>query len=189
MGQPKATLPFGPETMLARVVRLLGSAVDPLVVVAAVGQQLPQLPEPVDVVYDRQEDRGPLEGLAAGLHALAGRAEAAFVTTCDAPLLHPAFVRRMVELSAGYCVAVPHIGRYDEPLAAVYRTDVLPQVESLLDADRRRIVYLYDLVATRRVAAEELCDVDPKLQSLENVNSIEDYEAALIKAGPFNNRA
>jgi len=41
MGVPKATLPFGPETMLQRVVRLLGTVVSPVVVVAAQGQPLP----------------------------------------------------------------------------------------------------------------------------------------------------
>ena len=35
MGQPKAWLPFGGETMLARVVRILGGVVDPIVVVAS----------------------------------------------------------------------------------------------------------------------------------------------------------
>ena len=44
MGVPKATLPFGPETMLQRVVRLLGTVVSPIVVVAARGQELPELP-------------------------------------------------------------------------------------------------------------------------------------------------
>ncbi len=44
MGVPKATLPFGPETMLQRVVRLLGTVVSPIVVVAARDQELPELP-------------------------------------------------------------------------------------------------------------------------------------------------
>ena len=35
MGVPKATLPFGPETMLQRVVRLLDTVIGPIVVVAA----------------------------------------------------------------------------------------------------------------------------------------------------------
>ena len=39
MGVPKATLPFGPETMLQRVVRVLGGVVAPIVVVAARDQQ------------------------------------------------------------------------------------------------------------------------------------------------------
>ncbi|MEE8452340.1 MAG: molybdenum cofactor guanylyltransferase [Thermoguttaceae bacterium] len=183
MGRPKATLPFGDETMLQRMVRLLGEAVEPVVVVAAVGQALPELPRSVDVVRDRHEDRGPLEGLAVGLRAIADRAEAAFVTTCDAPLLLPAFVRRMVEMSAGHTIAVPHIDGYDEPLAAVYRMAVLPHVDALLAADRRRPVDLFDLVPTRRVTAEELRRIDPQLRSLKNVNTPEDYRAALIEAG------
>ena len=41
MGRPKAWLPFAGELMLQRVVRLLGTAVQPIVVVAAPEQELP----------------------------------------------------------------------------------------------------------------------------------------------------
>ena len=67
MGAPKATLPFGPETMLQRVVRLLGTVVSPIVVVAAREQVLPELPDGVIVTRDEREQQGPLEGLRAGL--------------------------------------------------------------------------------------------------------------------------
>lgn len=195
MGRAKAMLPFGPETMLQRVVRLLGEAVDLTVVTAARGQELPELPPSVIVVHDRNEDRGPLEGLAAGLRALgdrdlvsAGREGGpaqwvAFVTACDLPLLRPAFVRRMFELSAGHEIAVPHVGGFDQPLSAVYRASVLAEIEALLAAQRLRPAYLFDRVRTRRVTAEELTDVDPHLQSLAGVNRPEDYAAALRRAG------
>ena len=49
MGTSKALLPFGPETMLQRVVRLLGEVVAPIVVVAASDQTLPDLPPGVIV--------------------------------------------------------------------------------------------------------------------------------------------
>ena len=70
MGVSKATLPFGPETMLQRVVRLLGTVVSPVVVVAAREQSLPELPDDITVARDEREQRGPLEGLRAGLTAL-----------------------------------------------------------------------------------------------------------------------
>ena len=70
MGAPKATLPFGPETMLQRVVRLLETVVAPIVVVAARGQELPELSPDVPITRDEQDARGPLEGLRAGLKAL-----------------------------------------------------------------------------------------------------------------------
>ncbi len=185
MGRPKVTLPFGPELMLPRVVRLVAEAVEHVAVVAAAGQELPALPREVPIRYDRQPERGPLEGIAVGLAALRGRAEAAFVTGCDVPLLVPAFVRRMIELAAGFDVAVPHVGGYDEPLSAVYRTSVLPQIEALLAAGRLRPVFLFDEVRTRRVAPEELTGVDPDLQSLANVNTLADYRIALTRAGLF----
>ena len=52
MGRAKAWLPFGDETMLQRVVRLLTENVHPLVVVAAPGQELPTIPTEVTVVRD-----------------------------------------------------------------------------------------------------------------------------------------
>ena len=45
MGLPKWSLPFGPETMLERIVRLLGKVCPTLVVVAAADQSLVKLPE------------------------------------------------------------------------------------------------------------------------------------------------
>jgi molybdopterin-guanine dinucleotide biosynthesis protein A len=141
------------------------------------------LPRSIILVHDRLPDRGPLEGLAVGLRALGDRAPAAFVSACDVPLLVPALVSRMIELSAGHDIALPHVGGFDEPLAAVYRSSVLPQVEALLAAGRLRPAFLFDRVRIRRVAAEELTDVDPKLQSLANVNSPEDYQAMLKRAG------
>src|SRR5262245_6119048 len=99
MGRPKAWLPFAGETMLPRVVRLLGEAVNPLVVVAAPEQELPPLPREVAVVRDEEKGRGPLQGLAAGLAGLRGRwAEAAYLSSCDVPFLRPAFVRRLIDL-------------------------------------------------------------------------------------------
>src|SRR5690349_7691008 len=90
MGKPKAWLPFAGEIMLPRVVRLLAEAVTPIVVVAAPGQDVPELPAGVDVVRDPERGRGPLQGLAAGLEALTGRADAAYLSSCDVPLLRPA---------------------------------------------------------------------------------------------------
>ena len=67
-----------------------------VVVVAAAGQELPPLPPGVQVVHDAAPDNGPLQGLLAGLHALAGRCDAAFVAACDLPGLTPELVRAVL---------------------------------------------------------------------------------------------
>jgi molybdopterin-guanine dinucleotide biosynthesis protein A len=183
MGMAKAMLPFGDETMLQRVVRLLGEVVVRRVVVAAVDQPIPALGPETEVAFDRHPGRGPLEGIAAGLAALEGIAAAAYVTSCDVPLLNPDFVRRMFDLLGDADVAAPHDGRFYHPLAAVYRTTVLPAVRSLLEQQQYRPVFLFDRVRTNRVDVESLRDVDPTLATLENLNRPEDYAAALRRAG------
>lgn len=165
--------------MLPRVVRLLGEAVAPLVVVAAVGQDLPDLPGEIAIVRDEAEGRGPLQGLAAGLGALEGRVDAAYVSSCDVPFLKPGLVRQMVGLLADAQICVPRVGEFFHPLAAVYRIDVLPALRKLLAEDRLRPTLLFDAVPTRVVLAAELADVDSGLESLRNLNTPEEYEAAL----------
>lgn len=182
MGVPKATLPFGPETMLQRVVRLLGTVVSPIVAVAAPEQSLPELPEVV-IARDERGERGPLEGLRAGLKAVPSSIEAAYVTSCDVPLLVPAFVERMVELLGDHDIAVMEVDGFPHPLSAVYRRTTLPQVEALLAKDRLRPVFLFDAVRTRRVLPAEMVSVDPELRTLRNLNTRDDYLAALAEAG------
>jgi molybdopterin-guanine dinucleotide biosynthesis protein A len=185
MGRDKATLPFGSELMLQRVVRLVGESVpsENMVVVAAPNQALPALPCEVSVAHDAREYRGPLEGLATGLGVLADRVDAVYATACDVPLLVPAFVDRMFDLLGDYDAAVPWDGEHHHTLAAVYRPSVLPQIQELLDAEQLRLRFLFDLVRTREVPIEQLRVADPQLLTLKNLNVEEDYLAALAAAG------
>jgi molybdopterin-guanine dinucleotide biosynthesis protein A len=182
MGSPKAMLPFGSETMLQRVVRLLGSVVTPIVVVAAVDQELPTLPPDVIVTRDERESRGPLEGLRAGLKALPAGVDTAYVTSCDVPLLVPDFVRQLLELARDFDVAVMEIDGFTHPLSAVYRRSTLPFIDDLLANDRLRPIFLFEAVKTRRVRPEDMT-ADPELRTLRNLNTRDDYERALAEAG------
>jgi molybdopterin-guanine dinucleotide biosynthesis protein A len=193
MGCAKATLPFGPEVMLTRILRLLGEVVWPVAVVAAPGQALPGLPAGVQLVHDRARGRGPLEGLCCGMLALADRVEAAFVTSCDVPLLRGELVRYLCGRIDGHDVVVPCTGGFCHPLSAVYRTSLVDAIDRRLAREQLRLVSLYGEVRTCRVAEEELRLVDPELNSLLNVNGPEDYRAALqlagIAAGGTGNRS
>lgn len=185
MGRDKATLPFGPEQMLQRVVRLISDAVElqGVVVVAAPSQNLPELPGSVLVVRDAHQDRGPLEGLATGLRVLTNRADAVYATACDVPLLNPAFVDRMFGFLGDYDIAVPFDGEHHHPLAAVYRPGVIAQIDRLLNAQRVRPRFLFDEVRTLEVPVEQLRVVDQQLSTLENLNYEQDYLRALTSAG------
>jgi molybdopterin-guanine dinucleotide biosynthesis protein A len=184
MGQPKAWLPFGDELMLPRVVRLLGQVVSPIVVVAAPDQEVPPMPAEVAIVRDPEEGRGPLQGLGAGLAALDRHCDAAYLSSCDVPFLQPAFVQRMIDLLGNHVICVPKVGEFHHPLAAVYRIEVRTKVERLLAENRLRPMFLFDSVPTRVVGAEDLAAADPTFQTLRNLNTPADYEAALRDLKP-----
>jgi len=183
MRRPKLSLPFGGETMLARVVRIIGEVVSPIVVVAAPGQALPELPAGTLVTRDEIEGQGPLGGLAAGMAALRGRAEAVYASSCDVPLLKAEFVRAMLEALGTHELAIPRDGQYHHPLAAVYRTTLEFRVGRLIAEGRLRPLFLVQESDARLVDVSELRAVDSTLSSLRNTNTPEEYRDALLAAG------
>ena len=193
MGSPKAALEWHGSTLLRRTTALLARTVGgPVLVVAAPGQDLPELPHGVEVVADPIEGQGPMRGLATGLAALNGRAEAAFVCSTDLPLLHPALVRRVLSgfADAAVDVVMPVARGHRQPLAAGYRTALAPLVEELLgEGDLRpgmlfRHCHVVQLDDDALLSDPELARHDPDLDSLVNVNEPDDYAAALARPEP-----
>ena len=119
---------------------------------------------------------------ATGMAALSGYVDAAYVSSCDVPLLQPEFVRYLAGLTEDHDIVIPQEDAFYHPLAAVYRTSVLPHAEALLLQDRLRIIFLFEQCRVRRVPVDDLRCVDPDLRSLRNVNSPDDYEAILRMA-------
>lgn len=192
MGSSKAALEWHGSTLLRRTTALLGRVVDgPVIVVRAPGQELPELPADVEVVADPVTGRGPLQGIATGLAAVAERADVAFVCPTDLPLLHPAFVRRVLgALTADVDVVLPVARGFPQPLAAAYRTALAPRVDALIAAGRMRPAMLFAEVAVLRLdeaallADPELAAADPALDSLWNVNEPAEYRAARERPAP-----
>lgn len=191
MGTPKACLEWHGSTLLRRVVGIAARSVDgDVVVVRAPGQDLPALPASVQVVDDVEEGRGPLQGIATGLEALAGAHDAAFVCSTDLPFLHPAFVRRVVRARGDKDVALPVVRGFRQPLAAAYRTALAPRARALLAQDRSRAGFLLEgaevavlddatLLQDARLAA-----ADPALASVDGVNDPYEYDAARSRPAP-----
>jgi molybdopterin-guanine dinucleotide biosynthesis protein A len=193
MGTPKAALEWHGSTLLRRTVGILARATGgPVVVVRAKGQDLPDLPPGTEVVADTREGKGPVQGIAAGLAALAGRADAAFVSSTDMPFLHPAFVRRVLRaLEAERAdVALPVARGYPQPLAAVYRVSLAETAERLVRADRLRPAFLFSECTVTRLddaalrADPALAAFDPELDSVLNVNEPAEYQAARARPAP-----
>jgi len=188
MGAPKAWLEAGGETLLARTVRAIAAVAAKVVVVAAPGQEVPPLPEGVAVIRDAVAGRGPLEGLAAGLDAVMPFAPAAFVSATDAPFLHPALIRRLAELRGPEDdLVVPRVGGRLHPLAALWTEGARAEIAASLAARQLRLTAVVARARARYadeallLGGEELARVDPGLRSLCNVNTPEEYAAALAE--------
>ena len=185
MGRAKAWLPFVEgEVLLQRVVRILSTVASPLVVVAAPDQDVPDLPAGVVLVRDPVSDRGPLQGLAAGLEAMPERVSFAYGSATDAPFLDPKWVLRLRERIGDHDVAIPFVGGYHHPLAALYRRGtVLPAIGGLLEQDRLRLIFLLETLRSLVLSADDFRDVDPECRTLQNLNTPDDYEEALRSLG------
>ena len=158
MGSPKAALEWHGSTLLRRVTGIVAREVDgPVVVVRAPEQELPDLDRAIEFVADAREGRGPLQGLAAGLAAIGNRAAVAYVSSTDVPLLHPAFVRRVIgAFTDDVDVVLPEVGGYRQPLAAAYRGDLLATVEELIAAERMRPAFLFERCRVLRLGEAEM---------------------------------
>ena len=154
MGTAKAALEWHGSTLLRRTVGIVARAAEgPVIVVRAGGQDLPDLPKGTVVVDDPREGKGPVQGIAAGLAALSGRSDAAFVCSTDMPFLHPAFIRRVLDVAAqsmgtgmgmGTDVVLPVARGYKQPLAAAYRVSLAEAAERLVIQDRLRPAFLFE---------------------------------------------
>jgi len=177
MGTPKALLQFSGEPLIVHMVRKLEQLFDEIILVAAPEQKLPPLP--VTVVQDDIAYQGPVGGIYYGLRA--SNSPASFATSCDVPFLSPSLVAYLVGRIPDHDVVVPHWQGRLQPLHAVYRRSVLPLLQQQLDQGRLRPVYLYEKVRTCEVHEDEIRRVDPDGSSFINMNTPEEYDAALAR--------
>jgi molybdopterin-guanine dinucleotide biosynthesis protein A len=192
MGTPKAELDWHGSSLLRRVTGLAKRTVDgPVVVVRAPGQELPDLDRSVQVVTDAREGRGPLQGVAAGMEAIEERATVTFVSSTDVPLLHPAFIRRVLgAFTPEVDVVLPVLGGFRQPLSAGYRLDLLPKVHALIESDKLKPTFLFDQCEVLRLDEAAMLNDrwlskrDPELASVSNLNERSDYERALRLPAP-----
>jgi molybdopterin-guanine dinucleotide biosynthesis protein A len=183
MGTDKCALPFGPETMLERVVRLVGEMTEHIVLAAAPDRRVPSH---FHVSRDQEAGQGPLPGLLRAATRLS--TEHVFVAACDMPLLHPALIATLLDLSAGSDGAVPVVGGRRVPTCAVYHRAALLDVRSRFGEPRHRSLHAYVALLRVRDADERTLRVaDPDLRSFLPCNTPEEYHALLRMAGlPVN---
>lgn len=183
MGSDKASLVLDGRTLLQRTVDALSAVATEIVVVRAAGQRLPALTSgpPLTVVADPVEDEGPLIGIAEGLRATA--CEVALVVACDMPFLRPELLRMLFDrASAGRRFVVPLYRDRPQPLCSAFRREALEVIDAHIAAGDRKIMAVAGDLDADRVSPEQWSVADTDGRSFENVNTPEEFEAALVRA-------
>ncbi|MCV7224188.1 molybdenum cofactor guanylyltransferase [Mycolicibacterium elephantis] len=170
MGRDKATLPWDGATLVEHMVSIVKPRCEPVFVVAAPGQALPELD--AEVLRDEARGYGPLLATGRGLRAAAeAGVELAFVSAVDLPLLTVELIDQLVApaVALGADVVLPWDGR-THYLAGIYRTSLADRVDALVAAGERSMRALANTVDTQRV-------VMSRQRALTNVNTPADLAA------------
>ena len=178
MGQDKALLPIGGETLIESQTRQLHPYFDEILISLSPVQDYDFLS--CSKVIDPVAGQGPMMGLSTALGR--SRNEKNFVVSCDIPDIDMAFVRRMVDLADGCDIVVPLSARNTyEPLFAVYSRWIKEEMSRLLAAGERSLLALFDILDVRTLSIEgELW--------FKNLNTRQDYEDYLKERGLSSDR-
>ena len=183
MGQEKYRLTFAGETLLQRICRIVRPEVSQILIVASLGQEMPEFHGPVEVLRDEIPESGPLAGITQALTFLQNAKSspmAAFVTSCDVPLLKPAVIQLLRnQLTDAFDAVVVRDSQYAYPLCAIYRTTAADIAQRLLASGERRAAALSENLRTCWVPIDTIRAIDPDLESLWNCNSPDDLVRAL----------
>jgi molybdenum cofactor guanylyltransferase len=179
MGRDKALLDLGGRPLIAVVAEKLRLVADEVIIAADDTSAYESFAD--RVVPDQFRGVGTLGGIHAGLAA--ARHELALVVGCDMPFLRPAVLARVAEAAAGFDVAILRRGKWVEPMHAAYRRTCLPAIERAIRAGERRVISFFDEVRVHYLTAAEITPLDPDLRSFVNVNTPEDWQAALDELG------
>ncbi len=174
MGTDKAFLEFQGRTLLRNALEL-GRAVAAEVRIVGERAKFRDFAATIEDVYS---GRGPLGGIHAALTS--SETELNIVIGVDLPLLEARFLKFLLLAAeqSGSVVTVPQIGRYYEPLCAVYRKSFAAAAEQALSAGQNKIDALFDSVAVRVVSVSEIAQQGFSFTMFRNVNTPEDWKLA-----------
>jgi molybdopterin-guanine dinucleotide biosynthesis protein A len=190
MGEDKAWLSLDGRPMIERVLAAAQAAAGLAIVINAASPEAEAYRRlaaqwGARLLHDLHERRGPLGGIHTALvHCAEG--EAALILACDLPFLTPellAILRRFhQEARSDLTLPTDQAGRL-QPLAAIYAASCRAPIAHMLAENQLKVDLLCPRVATRRVAFAEIAHLPGAERFFININTPEDYRAALKLSG------
>ncbi len=176
MGQDKAFLEVGGQTVISRIIEQLAPLTDDLFISTNTPQKYQQFN--LRLVSDVFPDKAALGGLYSVIQA--AKHPQVLVVACDMPLLNRPLLEYLIELAPTADVVIPLINPpQPETMQAVYSKRCLPAIETRLHANKLRVIGFFEDVTVRYVSKDEVTRFDPNLHAFINMNTPDDW--AMVK--------
>ena len=178
LGHDKVIERFGNTTLLEKVISRIDSFSQDIIIVTAEERAFSQLSgnPKVKTISDIYPGRGSLGGIYTGL--VKSDSFHNLVIAADMPFLNRELLTYMIGIADGFDYVIPRIGKFYEPLHAIYSKNCISPIETMISQDRRVIVELFDHVKVRYVESEEIDRFDPEHFSFFNINTRKDLDLA-----------
>ena len=199
MGENKALMRLGDDSLIGHVIRCLHDVTDELLLITNSPTEYAHLGVPMH--GDILPDAGALGGIYTGLiHA---SHDAILCVACDSPFLNPNLLTYLVSVLGEYDAVMPEtyssrqtpfcrnkdIGNTNrsygdntqitlQTLCAAYSKRCLPIIELMLRESELRVHALQERAHIKRVSPEVWREFDPEGMSFFNINTPEDFKRA-----------
>lgn len=179
MGQNKALLRLGNETLIGHVICRMQSITDELLLITNSPDEYTHLD--VTMHKDIKLNVGALGGIHAGLTYASH--ETVICVGCDNPFLVPNLLSYLVSVLGEHDAVMPYTYNEDEQitfqtLCAVYSKRCLPIIEQMLNEPDLRVHALQERANVLTLAPKIWNTYDSEGCSFFNVNTPEDFEKA-----------
>jgi len=165
LGQNKAHLLINGDTLLEHIYKQLQPCFAQVII--STDKDSSHNFSTARLVSDEISGLGPLQGIASALKA--SEYEINFVTACDIPQIDMSLVNKMMRYADDYDAVLPmSVPGKPEPLFAIYKKIILPDIERSLSSGKRRIIEPLDKCKVKYL------DLEGDHQ-LVNINTMDDY--------------
>ena len=175
MGREKALELVNNQRLIDRVISVICSICSEIIVVTNQEQykRLVKANLRVKMEVDLIPGKSSLGGIYTGLAYTNTMYN--LIVACDMPFLSRALLSYLIQIAPGYDAVVPRIGKFLEPLHAVYTKNCMPAVEKLIEENTLSVNKIFKRVKTRYVDKDEVELFDQDHLSFFNINTKNDF--------------
>lgn len=181
MGQNKAFLRLGNDTLIGHVIQCMQSITDELLLITNNPDEYTHLN--VVMYNDIIQNVGTLGGIHSGLTHASN--ETVICVGCDSPFLKHNLLTHLVSMLENYDAVMPLTNKIEnthktlQTLCAVYSERCIPIIDNMLKQSELRVHALQEFASVLCPSPEIWKLHDPSGLSFFNINTPEDYQEAL----------